>query len=72
MRDAKVTIVWRQEPPTPAQTAAWKNLWTRLFGPETRQPQDPRPGAGNDATMTNDSHIPREYPNDTTHRPRRT
>ena len=26
------SITWRQEPPTPAQLAAWRQLWTRLLG----------------------------------------
>ena len=41
--EPQVHITWRQEPPTPAQRAAWDKLWTRLLGqpgPETRQPQD--------------------------------
>jgi hypothetical protein len=36
-------ITWLQEPPTPAQRAAWDKLWARLLdhpGPETPQPQD--------------------------------
>ena len=31
-------ITWREEPPTPAQRAAWNKLWRRLLGqsgPET-------------------------------------
>jgi hypothetical protein len=41
--EPQVHITWRQEPPTPAQLAAWRQLWTRLLGhpgPETRRPQD--------------------------------
>jgi hypothetical protein len=47
-------ITWRQEPPTPAQRAAWRQLWARLLSqpvPETRQPQD---WAGPRATYDDD------------------
>jgi hypothetical protein len=47
-------ITWRQEPPTPAQRAAWERLWARLLGhpgPETPQPQEDTPGAVDGATV---------------------
>jgi hypothetical protein len=50
-------ITWRQECPTPAQLTAWRQLWARLLGyvtpdPETRQPQEDTPGAVDGATVT--------------------
>jgi hypothetical protein len=40
--EPQVHITWRQEPPTPAQRAAWERLWARLLGQPvlTPQPQD--------------------------------
>jgi hypothetical protein len=43
-------VIWHNTPPSPAQLAAWRQLWARLLGhvgssPETRQPQDGDPGA---------------------------
>lgn len=59
-RQGQVTtrVIWHTPPPTPAQLAAWRQLWARLLGTpglETRQPQDlPSPRAtqhdGSDGT----------------------
>src|SRR5207245_6066299 len=40
------SVTWHATPPTPAQRAAWRQLWTRLLdhvdsGPETPKTQDP-------------------------------
>jgi hypothetical protein len=68
-------ITWRQEPPTPAQLAAWHQLWARLLGhpgPETRQPQEDTPGAVDGATVSGGHNLLNEQDNDSTHRTRRT
>ena len=68
-------ITWRQEPPTPAQRAAWRQLWARLLGhisPETPQPQEEPPGAVDGATVNGGHNLLKEQDNDSTHRTRRT
>jgi hypothetical protein len=68
-------ITWRQEPPTPAQRAAWERLWARLLGhpgPETSQPQEETPGAVDGATVSGGHNLLNEQDNDSTHRTRRT
>jgi hypothetical protein len=65
-------ITWRQEPPTPAQCAAWKRLWTRLLGqpgPGTPQPQEETPGAVDGATVRSGHNLVKKQDNDSTHRP---
>jgi hypothetical protein len=61
-------ISWRQEPPTPAQLAAWRQLWTRLLGhpgPETPQPQEDTPGAIDGATVSGGCNLNEDTANDT-------
>jgi hypothetical protein len=52
-------IVWRTTPPTPAQLAAWRQLWARLLGEVERDKkndsQDGDPGAI--ATTVTSGHI---------------
>jgi hypothetical protein len=31
--ELRVHIVWRNAPPTPAQCAAWRQLWQRILSP---------------------------------------
>jgi hypothetical protein len=66
-------ITWRQAPPTPAQLAAWRQLWARLLGPverdpETPQPQELNPGAVDGATVSGGHNLLKEQDNDSTHR----
>ena len=64
-------ITWRQEPPTPAQRAAWRQLWARLLGhpgPETPQPQEETPRAVDGATVSSGHNLVKEQDNDSTHR----
>jgi hypothetical protein len=68
-------ITWRHEPPTPAQLAAWRQLWARLLsqpGPETPQPQEVSPGAVDCATVRGGHTHLNEYNNDSTHGPHHT
>jgi hypothetical protein len=61
-------ITWRQEPPTPAQRAAWDKLWARLLsppGPETPQPQEDPPGAIDGATVSGGRNFNEDMANDT-------
>jgi hypothetical protein len=58
--DKGVSVTWHTTPPTPAQLAAWRQLWARLLGhvepaPETRQPQEDTPGASNDTAVISGS-----------------
>jgi hypothetical protein len=60
-------ITWRQEPPTPAQRAAWRQLWARLLshpGPETPQPQEVSPGAVDCATVSGGHNVNEDTTND--------
>ena len=55
--EPQVHITWHTTPPSPAQLAAWRQLWARLLGPiesgpETPQPQEDTPGAANCATVS--------------------
>jgi hypothetical protein len=64
-------IVWRTTPPTPAQLAAWRQLWARLLGPverdpETPQPQELNPGAVDCATVSSGHTLLKEQNNDST------
>jgi hypothetical protein len=64
-------ITWRRESPTPAQRAAWRQLWARLLGhpgPETPQPQEDTPGAVDSATVNGGHNLLNEQDNDSTHR----
>ena len=70
-------ITWRQEPPTPAQLAAWDRLWAWLLapvdaGPETAQPQNHvGPRAATVATVCGGHNFLSEPDNDNTdHIPR--
>ena len=39
-------VIWRVTPPTPAQLAAWRQLWARLLGPVDHPPEmSEAPGA---------------------------
>ena len=70
--EPQVHITWRQEPPTPAQRAAWRQLWARLLepierGPETRQPQDlSNPGAATVATISSGHNFNEDIIHDST------
>jgi hypothetical protein len=72
--EPQVHITWRQEPPTPAQRAAWERLWARLLGHPgpTPQPQEETPGAVDGATVSGGHNLLKEQDNDNTHRTRST
>jgi hypothetical protein len=64
-------LTWCQEPPTPAQRAAWDRLWERLLdhpGAETPQPQEDTPGAVDCATVSGGHNLLKGQDNDSTHR----
>ncbi len=69
-----VRVTWHVRTPSPGQQLAWLRLWQWLLdkdgpGPETQQPQEDTPGAGNVAAVVSGSHIVSEYANNTTHCP---
>ena len=65
-----VHIVWHNDPPSPAQIAAWDRLWARLLGdiakdPQTTQPQDlANPGAATFATVSSGHNMNKDTTND--------
>ena len=56
-------ITWRQEPPTPAQRAAWERLWARLLGHQPRNTTAPGgyPGAIDGATVSGGRNFERGH-----------
>ncbi len=68
-----VTLV--TTPATPAQLAAWRQLWARLLGhvdptQEVLRPQELSPGAVDCATASGGHHLLSEIPNDIGNNPR--
>ena len=74
--EMQIHITWRQEPPLPAQLAAWDRLWRRLLdncgAGKKREPHEDSPGAVDGAAAANGNHIVSEHANNITHYPRST